>query len=880
MKRLEYKIKGMSCAACVSHVEKAVRSVLDEKDEFSVSLMTCSLSIKLENEDSRDGGIKKLEQRLSGAIKSAGYELLVNANQNKEQEKEWKKKKRQLIISAILTLCLMYVSMGGMIGLPIPNFLKGAENALFMAIFQLILTIPVLLIYRSVFQNGISALLHRSPNMDSLIAIGSGASVAYGIVIIFMLAFANQNIHASHEGLHDLYFESAAMILTLVSFGKMLEFRAKTRAADAITALVRLAPKFALVLRDAQECSVPIDEVVVGDILVVRAGEMIPVDGEVIEGEASVDESALTGESMPVDKESGMSVRAACILTNGYIKMRATGVGEDTSLARIIRLLEDAAASKAPISRIADRVSAIFVPCVMAISCVTFAVWMITTGNFEASLRSAIAVLVISCPCALGLATPTAITVGIGRGAKMGILFRSAEALERLCSIQTAVFDKTGTVTEGKPHVEQIFTYKESAKKVLSFAAAVERLSSHPLAQAIKGAADALSCEGFEVSDFVYSVGVGAEGSVCGLPCRVGKPNEAIREKMKQLAFTDIDNEASASSADVFENKNEASEIKILQCESEDALLLQLAKTEADGKTAVTVEIGTDLVGVIGISDRIRDDSAEAIKALQSLGVSCLMLTGDHEKTAAYVAKQTNLDGYYASLLPEDKERIVGALSEQAPCAMIGDGINDSPALLRADVGIAVGAGTDIAIDCAGVVLSGSSLRDVARAHSLSRATLRVIKQNLFWAMFYNAICIPVAAGVFYPLFGWQLSPMLASAAMSVSSVCVVSNALRLKKINLENQRPVRGKQKKASMKPSKKENDHMLFKKNVRTDVISIEGMMCPRCVAHVKTALEAVKGVQSVEVSLEAKTATVTGTAPLNDLTDAITAAGYEVK
>lgn len=877
MQRLQYKIKGMSCAACVSHVEKAVRSVLDEKDECSVSLMTNSLSIKLSDEHVEKEKTSKLEKRLFEAIKKAGYELLVNTNQKEDSAAEWKRKKVSLIVSSSLTLVLMYVSMGEMLSLPIPYFLRGAENALFMAIFQLILTVPVLWIYRSIFKNGISALFHKAPNMDSLIAIGSGASVIYGVVTIFMLVFANQNLHASHAGMHDLYFESAAMILTLVSLGKTLEFRAKTRAADAITSLLTIAPKSAIVIRDGRESSILVDEVKVGDILVVRAGEMIPVDGVIVEGEASVDESALTGESMPVDKEIGATVRAACILSNGYIKMKATGVGEETSLARIIRLLEDAAASKAPIARIADRVSAVFVPCVMAISCVTFAVWMIATKSFEPSLRSAIAVLVISCPCALGLATPTAITVGIGRGAKMGILFRSAEALERLCSIETAVFDKTGTVTEGRPVVEEICTVDDQEMLVMAYAAAVERLSSHPLADAIKSAAEELACEELSVTDFQYSIGIGARGVVNGRLCRVGKPSTAVREKIKQM---DTDSAACDSSVSKKIRNTSSHAVSICSCKQEHDLLMSLSRLEGEGKTAVLVEIDGKNVGVIGISDRIRDDSKEAIEALQSLGVSCHMLTGDHEKTAAYVAKKVNMDGYYASLLPEDKERIVGELSKDAPCAMIGDGINDSPALLRADVGIAVGAGTDIAIDCAGVVLSGSSLRDVARAHSLSRATIRVIKQNLFWALFYNAICIPVAAGVFYPLFGWQLSPMLASAAMSFSSVCVVSNALRLKRIKLENQHPVKQKQKKASKKPHEKEKNHMLFKKEIRTDVIGVEGMMCPRCVAHVKGALEAVKGVQSVEVSLEEKTATVTGSAPLKALTDAIVAAGYEVR
>ncbi len=856
MIRLNYPIRGMSCAACVSHVERAVKSVLEEGDSFTVSLLTNSVSVMIVRElDEKERLI--LEQRLAASVKSAGYTLLTQAP--KEEERgfgEFERSLIRLILSALFTLFVMYLAMGSMVGLPIPSVLS--QNPLFMALAQFCLTLPVLILNFKFFKNGFSALFHRAPNMDSLIAIGSGASVIYGLFALLMIATAKDDATV-HAWLHDLYFESAAMILTLVSLGKLLESRAKDKASDAVKSLATLSPKYATVLRDGLQKSIPVEEILVGDLILIRAGELVPVDGVALSGSGSMDESALTGESMPVEKREGSPVRAACVLVSGALTVRAEKVGEDTSLSRIIRLLEDAAASKAPISRIADRVSRIFVPCVMGISLITFLLWILFSGSVEMSLRSSIAVLVISCPCALGLATPTAITVAIGRGARMGILFRSAEALEKLCGVKTLVFDKTGTVTEGKPSLTDLYTYGEAPWRVLGYAAAVESLSAHPLADAIAKCGENASEKLPAVSDFVSLVSVGAMGNVENVRCRVGKPEPDFWSKFSNTYAKEQEDQVPDPAL------SKTLGARVYKREDLSSLKSDFDALEQSGKTAVLVTFDDRPVGVLGISDRIRADSKDAVDALKNAGVTCLMLTGDNERTAAFVAQKTNLDGFYASLLPEDKERMVRKLSEQAPCAMVGDGINDAPALMRADVGIAIGAGTEIAIDSAGVVLSGDSLLGVVDAYRLSRASIRVIKQNLFWALFYNAACIPVAAGVFYPLFTWQLSPMLASVAMSFSSVCVVLNALRLRKINLEG-------------------DFEMLFgkNKNTLTHTFLVEGMMCQRCVAHVKNALLAVKGVTDVEVSLEEKQAIVTSSpkVSLGALKQAVVDAGYKVE
>ena len=866
MRRIQYGIKGMSCAACVVHVERAAENALGEAAEFTVSLLTNSIVVNPREEWS-DSEAAAFEEKLSASIAAAGYELVREKQETGESDGEFRKKRTRLIVSAIFTLAIMYFAMGGMIGLPIPKIFEGTDGAIWLALLQLALCLPVVILNYKFFKNGFSALLHRAPNMDSLIAVGSGASLVYGIVAIVMIATA-KDADVIHSWMHDLYFESAAMILTLVSLGKLLESRAKDKAADAVRSLATLTPKFAMVLQDGEQKSIPAEEVRVGDILLIRAGELIPVDGEVLSGDGTVDESALTGESMPVEKVKGSPVKAACVLTSGALTVRATGVGEDTSLARIVRLLEDAAASKAPIARIADKVSAVFVPAVMAISAVTLLLWLILTGNAEKAIRSAIAVLVISCPCALGLATPTAITVAIGRGARHGILFRNAEALEKLCHVKTVVFDKTGTVTEGKPSLTELYAYGESPERVLRLAGAVERLSAHPLAFAVQNAAESVFEALPEATDFRSLVGVGAEAVVEGRLCRVGKPDAELR------ALIDAQSVPPNDTAPVTPFGSEFC-ARVFEFEDRERVFADFYALEQAGKTAVLVTLDGFPVGILGISDRIRSDSRAAADALKNASVDTFMLTGDNERTAAFVAKEVNLDGFYASLLPEDKERIVRKLSEKAPTAMVGDGINDAPALVRADVGIAIGAGTEVAVDSADVVLSRSSLMGVTEAYALSRATIRIIKQNLFWALFYNAICIPIAAGVFYPLFGWQLSPMLGSAAMSFSSVCVVTNALRLHRVslslspqsdsNLQNHTTTQGE-------------TEMLFAKT-KTYTLSIEGMMCQHCVAHVKKALEAVKGTKSVDVSLEQNAATVTTTASPDDLTKAVTDAGYSV-
>ncbi len=848
--RLHYEIKGMTCAACVAHVERAIGKVIGEGENANVSLLTNSVSLIVD-----DGtNVKGLESRLAASVKQAGYELVTEKQENKTENKETQKRIVNLVLSIFFTLCVMYLSMGSMVGLPAPAFLRGAENAVWMCLAQFILTIPVLILNRRFFISGARALWNRSPNMDSLICVGAGASILYGLFAFLMIVTA-KNADTVHKYLHDLYFESAAMILTLVSVGKLLEARAKDKTADAIRSLSTLAPAFVTVIKDGKETLTPIEELQKEDVFLIRAGERIPADGVVLSGSGTVDESALTGESMPVEKSEGNEVRAACILLSGALTVRAERVGEDSSLARIIRLLEDAASSKAPIARVADKVSAVFVPIVMAISALTLIVWLIATSNIEQALRSAISVLVISCPCALGLATPTAITVGIGRAAKKGVLFRSAEAMEKFCSVKTIVFDKTGTLTEGKPALTDLYAYNTPAEDVLRLSASVEHLSSHPLAAAVCRGAEDYGITKFEtVTNFESLTGVGALGTVEGKSIRIGKPSDDLLSQIKKNEKATEMQENTAFSLHVVQ-KNGISDIR------EDIQLL-----ENQGKTVVLVTLDDAPVGVLALADRIREEAKETIQNLKKDGLSSLMLTGDNERTAAAISQEAGLDGYRAGLLPEDKERIVREISATSVCAMVGDGINDAPALTRADIGIAIGAGTEVAIDCADVVLSGNTLSGVADALRLSRATLRVIKQNLFWALFYNAICIPVAAGVFYPILGWQLSPMLASAAMSFSSLFVVSNALRLRIISLH-----KGEKKMFGLK-----------KKEMITHTLAVEGMMCKNCVAHVQKALEGVKGVTAVSVDLESKTATVEAPASVSveTLIAAVTAAGYECK
>lgn len=839
--RLRYEVKGMSCAACVAHVERAAKGVVGEENECSVSLLTNSLLIQTKT-DWEPKQIDETEKRLQSALRAAGYDLLLEEKSDQSRKKERRKELAKLIASALLSLALMILSMGHMWGIHFPK-----DQKLLFAFLQLGLALAVMVLQFRFFRGGFSALFHLAPNMDSLIALGSGVSLLYGSVSILLALFGK-------ELAADLYLESSAMILTLVSFGKFLEAKAKDKAASALNSLAKLKSSVANLLSDdGSTKEVPIEEIKVGDKLLVRAGEKIPVDGIVLSGGGSADESALSGESMPVEKLPGDSVRDATILTYGSLVMEAKKDATGSSLAEILRLVESAAASKAPIARMADRVSAIFVPAVLGISILTLALWWIFSGSVESAFRSAVSVLVISCPCALGLATPTAITVGVGKGAGLGILFRSAESLENLGKTKIALFDKTGTLTEGRPVMTDLYAYGESYENLLLIAAAVEGNSSHPLAKALLESAKELQKPIPESTGFRSLTGIGADASVEGILCRIGRPKAAkIAPQGGEESPAPI--LATIGKTTVYGRKNASSAAE------------DVAALESMGKTAVEISFDGRVVGVAGFFDEIRPDAKEAISSLQSLGVDCRMLTGDNEKAAAAVAEKLGLDGFEASLLPGDKERIVRETNEKTPVAMVGDGINDSPALLSARVGVAVGAGTDVAIDSADVILASSSPKGVSDAVKLSRATLRIIKQNLFWALFYNVICIPLAAGALSGL-GIVLTPMIASAAMSLSSVTVVSNSLRLFAFRAEKKNPTE------KTTPQKGEN-------TMNTITLKVTGMMCQHCVARVKKALEAVPGVQTVEVSLENASATISGSADKAALVAAVKEAGYEAE
>ena len=839
MKKIRYDVRGMSCAACVAHVEHAAAKVCGEEN-ITVSLITNSLTVSVE--DSTDES--KLALQLKKALKDAGYALEDSASgsgakKNSIADDEFRSGLRRLIISAIITAALMVVAMGHMVGIPTPALFV-AHPYLF-GLLQLALTIPVAIINFKFFKNGFAALLRFAPNMDSLIAIGASASLIYGIVAtVFMLVGElDGNAALVEQYRHNLYFEGAAMILTLVTLGKTLEGKARANAASAVGKLASMMPEGASVLRDGEFITLPLSEIAVGDIIEVKAGETIPVDAVVIEGEGAVDESAISGESIPVEKSVGSPVSAVCTLQSGYIRIRAEKVGKDTTLSRIISLLEDAAASKAPISRVADRVSAVFVPAVIGISVLTAVLWAAITHDFSMAFNCAVSVLVISCPCALGLATPTAIMVGTGRGAKLGILIKSAEALENLHSVKYFLTDKTGTLTEGKPRLTDIVTEECDESYLLKIAYSAELLSSHPLALAI--------CEGAASAGIERSNALAAE-DFCSL---LGK---GISVRLT---------ENGASSLCVIGTPTLLFENGITMPPAAETRMLSL---EEDGKTVVSVGYGGRFLGLLAIADGIRSDSKQAIEELKKMGITPVMLTGDNQRSALAVGRECGIDEVRSRLLPEDKERIIREYSEKGRTAMVGDGINDAPALASADIGIAIGAGTEVAIDCADVVLSKNSLTDAVSAISLSRATITIIKQNLFWALIYNAICIPVAAGALYPLFEISLSPMIASAAMSFSSVCVVLNSIRLRN-------------KKIYMYKSQEDSD--MFGKT-KTVSFTVEGMMCNNCKAHVEKALLAVKGVKSAEAVLESKTVSVVVKDSVSEdtLKAAVTAAGYKVQ
>lgn len=878
MKKETYDITGMSCAACSARIEKGI-SGMEGMQQCSVNLLKNSMTVSYDEAELDSGKIiHQVEDIGYGASlhQTQGSKTTGASGRGKNGATDAaaaaaKQMKQRLVVSLVFTIPLFYISMGHMAGWPLPPWLLGARNHMIFAFTQFLLVLPVLIAGGHYFKNGLKNLWHRSPNMDSLIALGSGAAFVYGIYAIYKIAwgFSIEDMDMVETFGMNLYFESSAMILTLITLGKFMEARAKSKTSEAITKLMDLAPKTAKVLRNGQEEEISVDDVQNGDILVVRDGDTVPVDGKITEGFASVDESAITGESLPVDKQTGDPVTGGTINRTGYFQMEATAVGEHTTLSKIIQLVDDATSSKAPIAKLADRVSSVFVPVVITIALLAAILWLLAGQSFEFALSVAISVLVISCPCALGLATPTAIMVGTGRGAASGILIKSAEALEITHSIDTVVLDKTGTVTQGKPVVTDVIALDADGKtagentqaytELLQLAFSLEKMSSHPLAEAIVKKAEERSAALKEVSDYEMIPGQGIAGTIDKTRCFAG--NRKLMETNK------IDISAAAG------------------------LQERLAD---EGKTPLYFAQGGKFLGVIAAADVVKSTSREAIARLQEMGMDVIMLTGDNARTAEAIKKQVGIKTVIADVLPQDKEEKVRQLQEQGhKVAMVGDGINDAPALARADVGIAIGAGTDVAIESADIVLMKSDLMDVASAVSLSRAVMRNIKQNLFWAFFYNAIGIPVAAGVLYPVFHILLNPMIGAAAMSFSSVSVVSNALRLRFFT------PKWKQESGTANLQTTGNGGMMEQSTAAAEIadriaqndeskgettmkktIKIEGMMCQHCVKAATKALEGVAGVTAVTVSLEDKQAVVEGSATDEALTAAIVDAGYEVK
>ena len=825
----QYNVTGMSCAACSARVEKAVSKV-PGVTSCSVSLLTNSMGVEgtaspadiiAAVEGAGYGASEKGAEHSAGKAGSAGMSIAEAEDSLKDRETP--KMKRRLIASLCFLIPLMYFSMGHMMwNWPVPAFLEG--NHVAMGLIQLLLTTAVMVINQKFFISGFKGLIHRAPNMDTLVALGAGASYGYSLYALFAMTDAQiqGNMAGVMSYMHEFYFESAAMILTLITVGKMLEARSKGKTTDALKSLMKLAPKTATVVRNGAEEEVSIDQVRKGDVFVVRPGENIPVDGIVLEGTSAVNESALTGESIPVDKNEGDAVSAATLNQSGFLRCEATRVGEDTTLSQIIQMVSDAAATKAPIAKVADRVSGVFVPAVIAIALVTIIVWLIAGQTAGFALARGISVLVISCPCALGLATPVAIMVGNGMGAKNGIMFKTAVSLEETGKTQIVALDKTGTITSGEPRVtDMIPADGVTEEELLSWAYVLEKKSEHPLAHAILvKAAEQGADTGVETEDFRAVAGNGLSGKIDGVPLCGGN-----------LKF-------------ISEYAEISDEVR------------QKAETLAgEGKTPLFFSRNGKLAGIIAVADVIKEDSPQAVKELQNMGIHVVMLTGDNERTAKAIGAQAGVDEVIAGVLPEGKESVIRSLKRKGKVAMVGDGINDAPALTRADMGIAIGAGTDIAIDAADVVLMKSRLSDVPAAIRLSRATLRNIHENLFWAFFYNVIGIPLAAGVWIPIFGWQLNPMFGAAAMSLSSFCVVSNALRLNWFKMYDA----SRDKKIKIK--KKEEETTM------TKTMKIEGMMCGHCEARVKKVLEALPEVDAAEVSHEAGTAVITLNAGVSD-------------
>ena len=826
----KYKVTGMTCSACSSRVEKCVEK-LDGVNTVSVNLLTNSMQVDFDEN-------KLTEEKIADSVIQAGYgmEIPTGKSEKKEEkedivEKNIESMKKRTIWSFIFLIPLMYVAMGHMVGLPQPSFLRGDVNAVSFALTQFLLCIPVLYINRAYFERGFRSLIHGAPNMDTLISVGSGASLIYGIFAIYRMGYGlgTQNMELVHRYLHDLYFESAVMILALINIGKYLEARSKGKTSEAIQKLIDLAPKTALVERNGQVLEIAAEDVLQGDILQVKPGSSIPADGVVVEGMTSVDEAAITGESMPVEKKTGDTVTAATLNKTGFIRMRAARVGKDTTFSQIIHLVEEASSSKAPIARMADKIAGIFVPTVMGIALLTGIVWLVLGAEFEFALSCAIAVLVISCPCALGLATPVAIMVGTGKGAENGILIKSGEALEITHNVQSVVLDKTGTITEGKPVVTDIISFGMSENEILKIGAALEKKSEHPLAEAVL-----LKAKGMELpnaENFAAIPGKGITAEIQGSVYYAGN-QKLIKEQG-------------------------------ISCEK---ALSSIEKLSEEGKTPLILADEKQILGVIGVADVVKPTSAKAIQELKKLGIQVIMLTGDNARTAKAIQKQLDIDTVIAEVLPQDKEREISRLQEEGRAvAMVGDGLNDAPALARADVGIAIGAGTDVAIESADIVLMKNDLQDVATAIELSKAVIRNIKENLFWAFFYNVCGIPLAAGVLYPVFGLKLSPMFGAAAMSLSSLFVVSNALRLRFFH--------------SLKKGKVQPENIQEKKEEKNMyTMKIEGMMCPHCQAAVTKALEALEGTKA-EVNLEKKEAYVETGLEKEILKKAVEDAGYQV-
>lgn len=876
-----FDVTGMTCSACSSHVEKSV-SKLTGVENVSVNLLTNSMQVEFdENKLDTAGIIKAVEDAGYGAAVKDGHAKsgTKTSGQSDSQENSGlsaveqnvKNMKKRLIVSLIFWIPLMYVSMGHMIyqwlNIPMPpftmNFLHGNENAITYAFTQFLLLLPILIANQKYFKNGFKTLWHRSPNMDSLIAIGAGAAILYGIFAIYRIGYAmgHGDMAVVHQYAHDLYFESAGTILTLITIGKYLETKSKGKTSEAITKLLNLAPKTVTAVRDGVEQVVDAADVEKGEIFLVKPGESVAVDGIVLEGKSSFDESAITGESIPVPKQEGDTIVSASINKSGLIRAKATKVGEDTTIAQIIRLVEEASSSKAPIAKMADKIAGVFVPAVITIALITGVIWLISGATFEFAMSTAIAVLVISCPCALGLATPVAIMVGTGKGAENGILIKSGDALETAHQIDTVVLDKTGTITQGKPVVTDIICAagKNADKtQLLQIAGSLEKGSEHPLAEAIVNYCLTNNISLEKVTDFNALFGKGIEGTMSGTHYYAG--NEKMMEEKGISLSTEQKNQIQA-----------------------------LAK---QGRTPLLFADEKQFLGIVAVADVVKPTSKEAVQKFRDYGIHVIMLTGDNEVTAQAIKEQVGIDEVVAGVLPTQKEEKISALKQAGhKVAMIGDGVNDAPALASADVGIAIGAGTDVAIESADIVLMKNDLLDAVGAVKLSKAVIRNIKENLFWAFFYNSIGIPLAAGVLYPLFQIKLNPMFGAAAMSLSSVCVVSNALRLRWVKLHDAKKTQSEpHQDVAASTIADINQHNALDNNIKstnndkgestmTTTISIEGMMCAHCQAHVEKALKEVAGVTEVTVSLENKNAVVTGDASVETLKQAVVDAGYEV-